>query len=271
MSIRSKVFAACAVLTLTGGLGLSGALTAGTANAATPSCGPTCIDIFSKNFGTFHNPQFVLDVYQQKQVTGQKIILFRESNSDPAEDFTVADEGQVSDFFQAGLVSSALNLHYGCNWSIAQDKCTNASFPDDYAFEEEYAPFGVNSGLCTGVAATAVSGEGLTLQPCGTTSKTVWVVDVPLAAGQQSDSCPLTNPLYSLEAPVINGSDTNFSHPFVATYPAAGYPTDASRPQLTVANLTGFSQTGNATPCGLNSISGPDSNQLWAADAGVLP
>ena len=85
MSIRSKVLATAAALTLLGGLGTASAITAGTARAATPSCGSACIDIFSKNFGTFGNPQFVLDVYRQKQSVGQKIILFRESNSDPAE------------------------------------------------------------------------------------------------------------------------------------------------------------------------------------------
>ena len=271
MTIKTKFLAAAAALTLVSGVGAAGALSAGSASAATPSCGSSCIDIFSKNFGTFGNPQFVLDVYQQKQSAGQKIILFRESNSDPAEDFTVANEGRVSDFFQAGLVSSSLNLHYGCNWSIAENMCTNTSYPDDYAFEEEYAPFGVDSGLCVGVASTAVAGEGVTLQGCGESSRTVWVVDVPLAPGQQSDGCPFSNPLYSVEAPLINGSDTNFSHPFVSTYPAAGYPTDSSRPQLTVANLTGFSQTGNTFGCGTNSIVGPNNNQLWAAVAGVLP
>ena len=30
---------------------------------------------------------------------------------------------------------------------------------------------------------------------------------------------------------VITGSDTNFSHPFVLTYPSNGYPTDIPRPQ----------------------------------------
>ena len=66
--------------------------------------------------------------------------------------------------------------------------------------------------------------------------------------------------------PLINGSDTNFSQPFVLSYPNNGYPTDKPRPQLVVLNLTGFS----------NGISGPqvgtiDSNQLWGARFGVLP
>ncbi len=41
--------------------------------------------------------------------------------------------------------------------------------------------------------------------------------------------------------PLINGSDTNFSQPFVLTYPNDSFPTDKPRPQLVVTNLTGFS------------------------------
>ena len=48
------------------------------------------------------------------------------------------------------------------------------------------------------------------------TSRTVWVVDT-------LDSC-LSNPLYRMELPVINGSTVNFSHPAVLTYPAARLP-----------------------------------------------
>ncbi len=42
--------------------------------------------------------------------------------------------------------------------------------------------------------------------------------------------------------PLINGSDTNFSHPFVLTYPSNGAaPWDRPRPHLITANLTIFS------------------------------
>jgi len=269
MSIKSKVLAATAALTLTVGAG-AGALTAGTASAATPSCGPSCIDIFSKDFGTHHNPQFVLDVLRQGEKVGQPVILFRQSNSDPAEDFTIANEGQVSDFFQAGLVSAGLNLHYGCGYSIATGLCsatlnpvTGKPWPDDYAFEVEYAPYGVDSGLCVGVGSPAAANVKVALEPCGVSSATVLIADTV-------DSCP-SNPLYSAEVPAIIGNDANFSHPFVLNYPAAGYPTDTPRPQLFVANLNGFSQTGGSGICGTGSISGPNSNQLWSAVAGVLP
>ena len=107
---------------------------------------------------------------------------------------------------------------------------------NDPAFEIEYAPFGVDSGLCMGVAATAFNDEGVTLQPCGVSSKTVWIADI-------FDSQPDT--LFNGYIPVINGSDTNFSQPFVLTYPNNSVPTDKPRPQLVVTNITGFS---NASP-----------------------
>ena len=44
-------------------------------------------------------------------------------------------------------------------------------------FENAYAPFGVFSGLCSGVAATVFQGEGVTLQPCGVSGRTLWIVD----------------------------------------------------------------------------------------------
>jgi hypothetical protein len=264
---KSRILAAAATLTLVSALGLAGA---GTASAATPSCGSHCIDIFSQQFANSGNPTYVLDTLKQGLKVGQPLILFRTANYDPAEDFTVAYEGRVSDFYTAGLVSAAVDLHYGCSFDVATNTCGDTSFPDDYAFEGEYAPFGVDSGLCAGVAATAFQGEGVTLQPCGTSSRTVWIADLALKPGQQADSCP-SNPLYLAEIPLINGSDGNFSQPFVLTYPANGYPTNTPRPQLQVDNLTGFSQSGDALPCGGNSIVGPDSSQLWSATEGVLP
>ena len=265
MSFKSKVAAATATLTLVGGVGMAGALTAGTASAATPSCGPNCINIFSRTFGTHHSPNFVVDVLRQGEKVGQPIILFRTSNADPAEDFTVAFQGNVSDFFAAGLVSAAVNLHYGggaCAPGTSRVIGNCAPSDDDLAYELEYAPFGVDSGLCVGVAGTAFQGEGVTLQPCGVSSKTVWIVD---DGGEYNfpggDSPSTVNHGY---VPIINGSDTNFSHPFVMTYPNNAYPTDRPRPQLTVQNLTGFSN-------GFGPIVGTViDTQLWAYIFGEL-
>jgi hypothetical protein len=242
MSFKSKMLAGAATLALVGGVATVGSLSA---SAATPSCGHHCIDVFSRQFGTHHSPNFVMDVFRQGAKVGQPIILFRNSNSDPAEDFTVSFQGHVSEFYAAGLVSAAVNLHYGNGTTVAHD---------EPAFELEYSPFGVDSGLCVGTATTAVQNEGVTLQPCGVSGKTVWILDT------FDKSFPA---FFTGYFPAINGSDTNFSHPFVLTYPANGFPTDRPRPQLQVRNLTGFSN-------GIGRVVGTViDTQLWGANFGV--
>jgi hypothetical protein len=250
MSFKSKLLAGAATLALVGGVGTAGALSAA---AATPSCGHNCIDIFSRAFGTHRTPNFVMDVLRQGAKVGQPIILFRTSNTDPAEDIVPSIQGTTADFFAAGLVSAAVALHYGCIPGGNFPNC-GVNGVDDPAIELEYAPFGVDSGLCVGVAATATAKEGVTLQPCGVSAKTVWILDV-------NDS-PAT--LRGGYIPLINGSDSNFSHPFVLTYPGNGFPTDRPRPQLFVNNLTGFSH-GRGTPIG--SV---NDTQLWGENFGVL-
>jgi hypothetical protein len=249
MSFKSKMLASAASLALVGGVAVAGGLSA---SAATPSCGSNCINVFSRAFGTHRSPNFVMDVWRQGAKVGQPIILFRTSNQDPAEDFTVSFQGAVSDFYAAGLVSSAVALHYG---GLA------AGADDDAAYELEYAPYGVDSGLCVGLARTAFQNEGVSLAPCGVSSKTVWIVDDGGNNFPGGDSPSTVRGGYT---PVINGSDTNFSHPFVLTYPTNGYPTDKPRPQLQVRNLTGFSN-------GFGPIVGTVvDTQLWAARFGIL-
>jgi hypothetical protein len=203
-------------------------------------------------------PNFVLDTLRQGEKAGQPQILFRTSDTDPAEDYTISDRGLVSDFYTAGLVSSAVALHYGglgCEGTVtpgATPPCS-ANYPDLEAYEVEYSPYGVDSGLCAGVAATATAGEKVTLQPCGASSRTVWIID-----SEDTD--------VNSNTPLINGSDSNFSQPFVLTYPSSAYPTDFPRPVLYVTNLTGF-QGAN----GLPTRGTVDDNQLWAQETGVLP
>lgn len=252
MGLKSKFLAASAAMTLTAAAALAGA---GATWAATPSCGSGnhCVDVFSREFGTHANPLYVLDVFRGGAKVGQPIILFRGSSADKAEDFTYSFQGTTSDFYAAGLVSAAVELHYG--GSLYLQNNVPAAGPDEPAFELEYAPYGVDSGLCAGVARTAFQGEKVSLQPCGISAKTVWILDT------FDQSFPAFNHGY---IPLINGSDTNFSHPFVLHYPANGFPTDKPRPQLNVTGLTGFSN-------GSGPIVGtvPD-NQLWGADFGIL-
>jgi hypothetical protein len=276
MSVKTRVLAAVAALAAVGGIGTAGVLgTAATAHAATPSCGPTCIDILGPEFGHHHSPGFLLDVFQAYARLGQPIILFRASSGDPAEDFRAEFQGTVLDFYRAGLVSAAFAQHYGC---VSTQKAGTGDFSQCYgcvptlktaspvyhcygtdkslndpAFEIEYAPDGVDSGLCVGVASAATQAEGVTLQECGASSRTVWAIDL------------YDQPFESLireYVPLINGSDTIFSAPFALTYPFAGYPTDKPHPQLQVDNLSGYT-TGFPPILDISSV---DDVQLWGAD-----
>ena len=209
MSITRKVLAVVATLTVAAGLSTVGTLSA---TAATPQCGPNCIQIFSAKFGTNANPNFVETVFQGVARVGQPTILARPSSSNPAGDFiaTAPGAGLVSDFFAAGLVYAALNQHYG-NLRAAQI---------------EYAPFGKPTGLCAALATTAYQNEGLTLQPCSTPGTTVWIIDT-------ADS-PATAPA---RFPIVSGSTTDFTHPFAMTI--HGNPAHKRFPQIKVQRLRG--------------------------------
>ena len=183
MSFKSKALAGAAALSvIAGGLGVA----ATAAHASTPQCGSGCITLQNNGSGG------VLDVYKQVKKLGQPVIEWGQSNYDPAQDFTVAREGSVNDFVRAGLASKALAIHYG----------------HYQAYEIQYSPYGVDSGLCLGVAKTAYDGEATTLRDCGVSSRTLWVVDGPDAIWKNG---------HLASFPLINGSNTNFSQPFVLT------------------------------------------------------
>lgn len=209
MSIKSRVFAAAAVVTLAGGLSSVGALPA---NAATPQCGKNCIQIFNKAFGTPANPRFIETVFLGIPAAGVPTIVHRASSADPAADFIDPRGGPVpvSQFYADGMVSATVNSHYG----------------SEPAVQVEYAPYGKPTGLCSAVATTPYQNEGLSLQPCSTPGTTVWVIDV-------ADS-PATAPTYF---PLVSGSTTDFTHPFAMT--VLGNPARELFSQIRVEHLTG--------------------------------
>lgn len=203
MSITSKVLAAVATVTVAGGLSLAGTLPA---SAATPQCGPHCIQIFSAKFGTPTSPGFVETVFQGMAQAGQPTILATPSSSSAAGDLIVSRAGPVSAFFAAGLVSAAVNHHYSTQTAV----------------QIEYAPLGVPTGLCAALAATAFQNEGLSLQPCSVPGTTVWIKDF-----KDSSSTSYF--------PLVNGSTTDFCHPFGMT--VNGDPAGKPLPQIKVRHL----------------------------------
>ena len=250
-SIKSKVIAAAAVLTLAGGLGA--VANTWTASAATPACGGSCINIYPREYAATSiggAPQFVTDVLRQGARVNQPIILFRSANFDPAEDFTYTNQAPVSDFYASGLVSASVALRYGCVQGPGDHEfpvCPSTSV-NDQAYQLQYTPYGVDSGLCVGTGSTAVAGTPVALEPCGVSAKTVWI----------EDTNPGDNPLPPFYFAAIAASSTNFSNPPVLTYPS-GYPTDKPRVQLRTENLTGFSASIN------------NDSQMWTGYGGVLP
>jgi hypothetical protein len=184
MSIKRKVLATAAVLTLTGGLSAVGTVAA---SAATSQCGTSCLTPESAAY-----PGFVEAVLFGLPVRGVPTIVSPATSSSRAEDFILATGQPVdADYYYArGMVSAAVVSHY--------------EGKDYAAVQIEYAPDGKPSGLCSGIAATAYQDETLSLQPCSTPNTTVWILDF-------ADSQIMND--YS----IINASTTDFTHPFAMT------------------------------------------------------
>jgi hypothetical protein len=234
MSIKTKAIAAAATLTLAGGATTAGALTAGTASAATPQCGQQCIQIFSAKFGTYAQPNFIETVFHGVPARGVPTILHRASATDAASDFIIplGRPEPVSTFYADGLVSAAVNKHFG----------SGAAKPED-AVQVEYAPYGNPTGLCAALATTAYQNEGLSLQPCRIPATTVWIIDT-------NDS---PKPGYFA---LVNGSTTDFVHPIGMVI--HGNPARKRFPRIQVEHLTG---NPTATP----------ERQLWGSISGPVP
>ncbi len=228
MSIKSKVLAVGAVLTLAGGLSAVGTVPA---SAATPQCGSGCVEVYSMKYATATSLGWVETVFLGIPRRGVPTEVRPASSSNPAEDLIIPTGRPVlvSQFYAEGMVPAAVNAHYG----------------SEPAVQIEYAPYGKPTGLCTAVAVTAYQDEHLSLQPCSAPGTTVWIIDV-------NDS-PATAPTYF---PIVNGSDTDFAHPFAMTI--LGNPAHRLFTPIIMQRLIG----------------NPDSvpaNQLWGSHFGIVP
>jgi hypothetical protein len=184
MSVKRRVLAVWVLIVVTAAANVVATQAAG---GATQACGPSCISVFSKELGNSAHPGPVEDVLDGVAAVGQPVILKRASSSDASED-TVANLMPVPAFYAAGMVSEGVNEQY----------------EDLSAAQIQYAPNGVRTGLCVGLATTAYENEGLTLQPCGVPAVTVWIIDT-------DDSRATAAAGYF---PLVNASTTDFDHPY---------------------------------------------------------
>jgi hypothetical protein len=184
MSIRSKLLAAAAVLTLAGGLSAAGTVAA---SAATPQCANNCLTPKSAAY-----PGFVETVLFGIPLRGVPTIVSPAAGWNPGEDFTLPTGTPVNAayYYTRGMVSAAAAGQYGGTGYAA--------------VQIEYAPYGKPTGLCSGIATTAYQDEALSLQPCSTPDTTVWILDF-----QDSQ--------IRGDYAIINASTTDFAHPFVMT------------------------------------------------------
>jgi hypothetical protein len=222
MSIKSKLLAAAAVLTLAGGLSAAGTVAA---SAATPQCGNNCLTPRTAAY-----PGFVETALFGVPLRGVPTIVSPAASWNPAEDFTnpLGHPVPASYFAANGMVSAAVASQYGGKGYLA--------------LQIEYAPYGKPTGLCSGIATAAYQDEALSLQPCSTPDTTVWILDF------KDSQIPGD---YS----IINGSTTDFTHPFVMTI--LGNPAYQPVTPIILQHLTG--NPGHVP-----------ANQLWATAAGTL-
>jgi hypothetical protein len=228
MSIKTMARTVMAALTI---VGVSTAATV-PASAATPACGPSCLSVFSSELGTYAQPNFVEHVFGGKARVGTPTGLTKASASDSSEDFVSPHPGLVSDYYAMGLVSAAVNRHYGTLT----------------ASQLEYAPSGIRSGLCVGVATDPFQGQALSLQRCTIPGRTVWIIDTA--------DTPATAAAHYF--PIVSGASRDFSRPFAMTYPRH-VNTDQTLPPIRLRHLL-FRGNDNAVPA----------RQLWGVRTGAL-
>jgi hypothetical protein len=180
MSIRSRILGSIAALTLVGGT--SAAVAVAPARAATTACGAGCTALSGQQWG----PGYVSAVVLGTASAGQAVIL-SPAGQYSWEDFRLMYEGTVATFYNAGIIGPQV----GVTW------------PLNGVFEYGFAPDGSPTGLCLGIAVAAANGTPVTLQPCNTSSKVLWI--------------PLSIDNIGGYEPLINGSDTVTSTPYVLT------------------------------------------------------
>jgi hypothetical protein len=184
---KAKVAAAATALATAAA---GAAIFAPAATAATAACGSYCVSYYPLSYGT-SDVLAVAGASGTSARTGQATTIAAASDTNPGEDWTLDQEGTVSDFYAAGLMSAQMNLHWGAN----------------EAYEIEYVPDATSTILCLGTSASNGSGA-VTLQPCGETAATLWVADTADRNGRA--------------VPLINGNNNNFAFPYSLTAGNAG-------------------------------------------------
>jgi hypothetical protein len=214
-------YAVAAVVAVTTTLGLSaaGAADASTTHVrpnATPSCGDSCINLFSVKFG----PDWVQTSIGGSSNVGNIVGLTQASNNASSQDFVG---------YEVGLVTVMCD-----NWpapgSLSPNSyaCLNYAFPYYLfgVFEANYSPLGSPTNVCAGLAKAPYTNERVTLQTCGKLT-TEWVPDTNNFSAYF---------LGGFTVPWINAADTPSSHPQVLTATSWKHHQEIVRPESLYSN-----------------------------------
>lgn len=144
MLLKNKMMVGLAALALAGGTTV---LAMPAANAATMKCGARCVTLASEKFGAS-------DVVAVGSSSAGELAAFWYNSG---EDFFGQPEGTVRDFSKAGVISGSLAKTYG----------------SDQIYQYVYAPDGHVTDECLG---TSAGSTAVTLQSCGASPNTLWVV-----------------------------------------------------------------------------------------------
>jgi len=203
--------ALAAGVAVTSVIGLSAASVASASVAvnhphATPACWFDCSNLFSEQLGAGTIMSVYVPGSNGQAVTahvGTKTDLRGGNLASSNEDFTLSQNDTLGDacltvnLGGAGLLSPS-------SYSCIQLRAGNftSSFP---VIEDNWSPSGNQSGLCPGVPGAAHAGELVTLQNCGQSAGTLWVID-------ENNIRTIGGITYT---PLVLGSDTQSSQPFI--------------------------------------------------------
>jgi hypothetical protein len=220
--MRNRFTLAC--FGLAAGVAVTAALSltaAGAASASTqiirpqgtPSCGVTCLNVSNLQLDQTGFEAYVMASQSGRTRLRNPVVMDPSSNSTKSEDWTV-DE-----------ITSVYHLCAVGYFSPTSVQCLRYDKKKYKVYEVAYSPRGVVKNRCVGVSGAPYAGQAVTLQPCGDSADTLWILDPYYA---------VIGPSLNIYMPVINGGNTSFSHSYVLTEdgPYAG---------LTLENLNKFS------------------------------
>lgn len=194
-------------------LALTVATTAGASTTtahpnATAACANSCSNLFSEQLGRHTIQWAFIPGSNGLAITakaGDRVILKLGSDSATNADFVLSEDDTLGDACPAVNQTQPALLSYN---SYACIQMREGNFDADFpVIESNWAADGNASGLCPGVAVAHVAGEAITLQPCGVSANTLFILD-------ENDVHVIGGTVY---APAILGSDSNTSQPLVLT------------------------------------------------------